>query len=456
MRTGLSLTATLALSVSYLPPAFAQEEPGLIGTLSFSQGIEISDNEDLDSTTSGATLTSRTGLGFALSSETRTESLRFNIGTELVGEYGGGAADEFDVENTSADLAYSREGANARLGFSASYSEIQLEDSVIETTPAFGIGFGSLVIDEGTAKITNLNGSFETGINSPFGVELRAGYFRSEFGATVDPDRTDTERVSLDSVARFQLNPAYTARVLAGISVQNEEDALESESRDSYVGVGLSTETASGLSVTGDIMFDRSETTVLGPVTTTEDGIGVDLSVSQSQPAGSIGFDLSSRISEDGRRTQASVNRSMELPTGELAFVLGIVDQEGDDSLRPLGRLSYRQDTPRGGLTASLSQEPSVDDGDIYTNTRLAVDFAQDIDSTSGWMAGLAYSAVNEVGGTDDDNRATASLAYTRSLTEEWRMRTGLEHIRESTGGGSTESSNTVFFNIERDITFGF
>lgn len=458
LRTGLSLTATLALSVSTLPSAFAQEGPGLTGTLSFSQGFEVSDNEDLDSSTSGTTFTSRTGIGFGVESETRVETLRLNIGTELVGETGGGASDEFDVENTSARMVYNRRGANSRLSFSARYIEYQLDDDVIDLGPSFGIGFGSgtIVIDDGSATITGLNALVETGIEGPFGLELRAGYLNREYTNTIDPDLTDSETVSLDALARFRLNPALSTRVRAGISVEDEEDASSTETEETYVGVGLEGQTAGGLSFTGDLLFDRTETTVIGPSTRTDDGIGIEVGIVQDRPTGTIGFDVSSRIDDEGRRTAVSVNRTIDLQNGEFGFSLGVVDQEGDDSLRPRGTLVYRQDTPRGGLTASLAREVDADDGDVTASTRIAVDFTQDINATSGWSAGIAYTAVDEVNGADDDDRASARLAYRRALTEDWRMNTGVEHVRESIAGDSTETSNTIFFNIERDVTFGF
>ena len=106
-------------------------------------------------------------------------------------------------------------------------------------------------------------------------------------------------------------------------------------------------------------------------------------------------------------------------------------------------------------MSASLTHRPTIDGGDAYGNTRIDLDFSQGINSISSWSAGVSYVAVNEFGDTDDDSRATARVTYSRSLTEDWRMNTGFEHIRESDGGVS-DSSNTLFFAIERDITFGF
>ena len=59
------------------------------GTLSFSQGIEIEDGEDV---------ASRTGLDFGISSATRTETFGFSLGTDLFGDFSSGAGDTFDVK----------------------------------------------------------------------------------------------------------------------------------------------------------------------------------------------------------------------------------------------------------------------------------------------------------------------------------------------------------------------
>ena len=71
-------------------------------------------------------------------------------------------------------------------------------------------------------------------------------------------------------------------------------------------------------------------------------------------------------------------------------------------------------------------------------------------------MPGWNTFESNQLGGTDDDTRGIATLAYNRDLTEDWSMRTGFEHIRITETGAADRSSNTVFFSIQRDITFGF
>jgi hypothetical protein len=403
--------------------------------------------EDDDGTGESA-ITSRTGIAFGARSVTRTETLSFELGSQIVGEFGGDSDDKFELENTNASLAYRRQGASSELRFSSSYREYDLEDETIVSGPVFGIGTGTIIISDGTAAVTRLDAALETGIDQPVGFEFAIGYYEEDFSGTDDEDLVDNETYYTTAIGLFRIDPSRTIRVLAGVTRDSEEST---DTDNYYVGVGLSAQTAGGLAYTGDLLFDQTETGLVS-----DEGLGVELSVIQQRPAGSYGFELSSRIDEDGRRTEATLSRDFELQSGTLEFAFGVVDQEGDTSLRPKASVEYERDTRSGALTASLTQSPSVDDAAYYSNTDLSVGYRDQINELSGWSAELTYTAVNQLGGSDDDDRTRARITYTRKLTEDWEMNTGLQHTSESSGGGSTDTSNMVFFNIQRDITFGF
>ena len=449
LRTGLSLTAALTLT-TLASSAFAQELPGRSVTLSFAQGLEWSDNPDL-TVANESGFTTRTDLGFVFNTRTRSESFVFSLSSQLLGEFGDAGTDDFEVTNTRARIAYDRENANSSFSTFAFYSETDLGDEAV-----FDEETGSLVIDSGSLERTVVGAGLVLGRDGPFGLEFDARHRRRNYTGTSDPDRSDVEASRLDALARFRLNQTTAVRLSAGISTENEDDATQTERDRNYVGLGIEGENASGLNYFGDVIFDRSERTVLGPTTTVEDGVGLQLGVTQDRRNGEIGFELSSRIDDSGRRSTAEVSRSLEFPEGDVEFSLGVVDQEGDDSLRLLGGLQYERALPRGNLTASLVQNATTDEGSAVINSRLRLAYDQSINATSGWQASLSYFDSNELGGTDDDSRATASLSYTRDLTENWSMRAGVEHTRITETGAADRSSNTVFFNIERDVTFGF
>lgn len=435
LRTGHRLTA-LTLSIAALcSPAFSQEGTGARGTLSFSQGVEIEDGD----------VASRTGLGFGITSATRTETLSLNLGTEIFGDFGSGAGQTFDAINQSAVVRYSRLGSTSRLSFSAQFNEVELEDDVIT-----GLG-GATVISTGVAETTRFDLGFDFGVGGPVEVETNIGRRKTSYSGTSDPDLTDFETTSADVLARFRISPAVTARARAGITRTDEEDLTSTEREETFIGVGAETTTASGLSVTADILFDRSEVTVAGPSTTVDDGLGIELGVSQARPDGSLGVSLSSRVDDAGRRTSVEVNRDFDLREGALALALGVVDQEGDDNLQLIGEVTLERETKRGVITASLTQDASSSDGDAVINTSVDLGFTQEINSVSSWSAGLGFAAADELGG-EYDSRSTARISYTRDLSTEWDMNAGIEYSKDR----DASSTNTIFFNIERDFTFGF
>ena len=448
-RTGFSLTAALTLSALALTsPAFGQEGSGRQGVLSFSQGIEFSDNPGLDVVAESGTTTVTT-FGLTLSSETRNQSIEIELGAEITGEFGSSSSDEFELENTLAALRYTLEGANSVLRFSASYSETTLEDSVF-------LSGGSLVIDTGILNATSIALGVDMGIEGPFGLEVDVRHRDRDYRNTSDPDLTDTKTTTLDALALFRINPSFSLRARAGLSREDEVDIVDIERDMHYFGIGLEGETGGGLTYFGDIIYDRTETTTSTPSSTTDDGVGIEAGLTQDRVNGEIGVLLESRTDDSGRRTTANLRRSLEFPEGDVAFSLGVVDQEGDDSLRFVGGLDYSRELSSGVLTARLSQDAVTDSGTPYLNTALALVFRQDINATSSWEAGLEYFESNQLGGSEDDTRGTATLAYMRDLTEDWHLRTGFEHIRTTEVGVADRSSNTVFFSIGRDITFGF
>lgn len=405
------------------------------GTLGFSQGLELEDGD----------LFSRTGLSFGINSATRIETFSLTLGTELLGDFSDDPGKEFSFINESAALRYTRTGANNRLSFSALYDEVELDDEVITDSG------GATIISTGSAETISANLGFEFGIEGPLGVNVDVGRREVTYIDTTDPDLNDFETTSLDALVNFRIRPSLTLRALAGIEKTDEDDAANTSTEETYLGFGAETSTASGLTVTGDIIYDRSEVTVAGPATTTEDGLGVELSVGQIRPNGSIELALSSRIDDAGRRSAIEVRRGYDLRNGALALSLGVVDQDGDDDLRLIGGVSLERDTRRGTLAATLTQDASTSDGDPIVSTTVDLDLTQSINNVSSWSAGIGFVSTDNAVGTYD-NRSTATISYTRDLTADWDLNAGIEYSKDR----GESSTNTIFLNIERDFEFGF
>ena len=262
MRTGLSLTATLLASVVAVGSPAVAQDLGRQGTLTFSQGLEFSDNVGL-TTPAESGFTATTGVDLMLRFETRTQLLSFGIGTDLVGEFGDGLRDDFEFERSRANILYTREGANTLLRFSAAYTETQLDDDV------FDLGDGSsLIIDQGSVNTTDVRLGLTFGAGGPVETVLNTRFRDLDYQDTVDPDLVDEETTSADVLSRFRLNPALTLRARAGLSVTDEDDAVSTEREETFAGLGIETETGGGLSIVGDVLYDSTKTTDTSPSST--------------------------------------------------------------------------------------------------------------------------------------------------------------------------------------------
>jgi hypothetical protein len=454
-RPGRLTTAALSLAAMTAAPVLAQDGTGVRGNLSFSTGLEVSDNPSLATPPDGTTLTSVTNLGFSVSSETRVDRFSFSVGAGIEGKDGGATteADALDVRRSNIALGYTREGINSRLSLAGRYDEANLDDDVFGFFIDGVFDPDALIVEGGTRKRTQFSADFSTGIDAPFGVDLSLGLSSNDFVDTVNDELTDSDARRLSAIARFSINPSTTAR-LTGRYNRTDVDDLDETRRTQSIGAGVTTQINTGLEISADLSLDTAET-LNGADTDKRDGVGLSFGVSQPRPDGAISLNLSSQIDNSGRRTSINVSRDFELPTGGLSLSLGVVDQE-DLDLKLTTRVEYTREAPGGTLTANLVQSPSTSDGDAFLNTSLGLGYVAPINSISSWSADFSYGAASQFGEEDGDARTAAGVQYSRDLNEDWALNAGLRHVRISEDGTDSRTSNTLFLNVGRDFSFGF
>ena len=428
--------------------AAAQDIPAREAFLTFSQRIEYSDNILLTTpTNSGHVLT--TSLDTGVRFDTLTGALAFSLGADLVGAPRA-LDDGFEVQNRRASLDYSRAALGGDVNVLASYLEDTLDDEFIDT------GDGSLdLIDSGTRAKTVLSFGWIKGRDGPFETKLTAKAQRLDYFNTVDPDLDDEDQISFRAEVLRRPKSGMTLRTFGQISVTQEDDLARKKTQKGVLGFGVLKETSPGRSLRTDVFYDWNRITENG-VTRPEDGLGFRFELKRPRSNGALRFSLASRMRPDGRRTQANLTRDYEKPGGVLSFWMGAMEEDDDDAIQWIAGAKYTGAFSRGTLTTRLQQNAVNDDGSVFWNTRLNLDYAQDINQVSRWQAGLSYTEADELGGSDDDSRASAKVVYDRDLTREWSMQTGIEHVRVRETGVETRVSNTVFFKIGRDFSFEF
>lgn len=440
--TGPSSAAFTLVVIGGAAPAWAQEPPpglsGPSGVLSFGQELEY-DFED--------GLQTRTLFGLDLFTATRSQTLGFSVSTEYRGDFLDDRDDDLSFDNSRASLRYSTQGAASSLTFSARLRDLDLEEDPFELEP------GILLINEvGTVTTADITARLETGIERPFGIALDASYRDSNFSGAPGADLSDETILNVAALARFNLSRSLSLRALAGIRQTDEDNLAQTETETTFIGLGLDTLTRTGLSFSTELLFDDTETTTNAPLTESEDGVGFVFNVSKPRPNGVVGAEIKSRIDEAGRRTSAALIRELTLPTGGLALSLGVVDQEGVDNLQFVGQVVYRRETQRGSVLVSLEQAATTNDEDTLVSTNLQINYEASINTVSSWRAGLGFLQTDELLTNETDSETTALFSYQRDLTSDWSMETGIELSRDDDG----DEENSVFFNIQRDITFGF
>ena len=457
MRPGRLTTAALSLVAIASPPAFAQEGTGIRANLSFSTGLEVSDNPTFATTSDGTEISSVTDLGFSVRTETKVDLLTLDLGVGIEGRDGGSTtdADALDVVRQSAAVSYVRTGANSRLSLSGRFNEADLDDDVFGFFIDGVFDPDALIVDGGSRQQSTLSADFSTGIDAPFGVDLSFSTTSREFVDTTDPDLVDSDRTRLGATARFRINPSTDARLFVNQSSSDFEDATDTSRDFRSIGASVTTETREGLTLSAGLSMDDSETFNGASLVDSEDGLGLTFGATQDRPDGALRLNLSSRVDEAGRRNSASVSRDFELPTGELTLSLGLVDQDNAD-LELTTRVEYTRETRDGTLTANIVQSPSTNDGSAFINTSVALGYDAAIDPVSSWGASFSYGASEDLGSSGTDTRTSASVRYTRDLNKDWDLSAGLRVRRVDDSGSDARSSNTLFVNIGRDFSFGF
>ena len=455
----LLLLAALSLTTAMTGPALAQDGTGIRAKLSFSTGLSWSDNKRLDPVSPGDTLTSVTDLGFRMTSETRNQRLNFGLDGRLETSGGDGSTDQddFRLSRKGANLDYLRQNSNTRLRFQGRVNEVEVDDDFFGFFVDGEFDPNALIVDNGTVRRTSFLARIETGLEGPFGFDLTARRSTRKYSNTTDETLEDRTRNQLDATAQFRLNPGFGLRARAGYRDTEEEDELDTlDTQTTYIGFGVQNETAGGLTIVGDILFDKSTTDREFGEDSKDDGVGFELAVTQARTNGEIGFDASSRIDDSGRRTSASVRRAIDLPTGGFAFSLGLVDQE-DKDIAFISSLDYFRETPVGTVTANLVQAPSTDAGEAFLNTSFNLGIVRSLTPVSEIGANVRFGASRGFGDDDRDRRTTIGLNYRRDITRDWDLTAGYEYARiNDDDDDGRRSSNTVFFNIGRDFDFGF
>ena len=451
-RIGHSMAlASIVGIVGGFGPAVAQEDATGGTTLTFGveTSLSVSDNYNLAVTAPGTSTILDTTLSFGYLSETAIDRFAFDIDGVLRGSDIPGVGSDFRFDDTNAALSYTREGANSRFSATADYNRVNLD--FLDPFALADLSDTDLINSSGILESSNASLIFETGINGPLGFGIELGHEGTDYSDTTDPGLFDSTTDDIALTSRLRLSPVAEGRIRLSQEDYRADDVANTDRTTRALSFGVAYELSAVTLLDASIGAETIDSAGAG----TSRGTFGTVSLTRALANGSAGLVLDRSFGIEGGRTTITANRSMDLPSGTLAYSLGVTQGELGGT-EVIGNIAYSQTLPRGTLTATLdrSVESSTSGNDILS-TNAAVGYSLALTPVSGLSLDFDYAEVENVGSGTASNTKRSSLRaeYTHELTPDWDLSAGYEHQRSVTEGTGTADSNTIFMTLGREFS---
>jgi hypothetical protein len=418
-------------------------------TFGVSSKLSVSDNYNLAVVAPGTSTILDTTLSFGYLTQTATDRFAFDIDGVLRASDIPGAGSDLRFDDTNAALSYSREGANSRFSATADYNRVNLD--FLDPFAFANLSDATLINSSGILARQNASLKFETGINDPFGFGIELGHQGTDYSNTTDPSLFDSTTDDIALTSRLRLSPVAEARARVSQENYRADDLVNTDRTTRALSFGLAYELSPVTTLDASVGTQTIET--VGAAKTR--GTFGTVSLTRALANGSAGLILDRSFGIEGGRTTITAKRSMDLPSGTLAYSLGVTRGELGGT-EVVGSIAYSQTLPRGDLTASLdrSVQSSTSGNDTLT-TNAALGYTLALTPASGMSLDFTYAQVDNVGtGTaTNTNRSSLRAEYTHELTPDWDLSAGYEYQRRVTEGSGTANSNTIFMTLGREFS---
>ena len=450
-RIGHSLALASSLFiVGGFAPAVAQEDApgGTTLTFGINSKLSVSDNYTLAVVAPGTSTILDTTLSFGYLSQTAISRFAFDIdGVLRVADLpGAGSSNGTRFDDINAALSYTHEGANSRFSATANYNRIDLD--FLNPFALTDISDVDLINSGGTRNNRNARVIFETGIDDPLGFGFELGHDNFSYSNTTDPGLFDTTTNDFALTSRLRLSAVAEGRVRLSQENYTAGGLIPTDRTTRALSFGVAYELSGVTTLDTSVGVEKIDTVGFG----TQRGKFGTISLTRAMANGTAGLVLDRSFGIEGGRTTLTAARDLALPSGTLAFSLGVTrgEQSGNQLI---GSIDYSQTLPRGTLTASLdrSVDSSTSGNDILT-TNAALGYSIALSSVSDLSLDFDYAEIKNDGSgtTSNTNRKSLRAEYTHALTQDWDLSAGYEHQRLVTQGTGTASSNTIFLTLGR------
>lgn len=498
-KAGRTLAAAAAF-LAVVPFATAQvADGGKTLRLTLGQTLSYSDNIELVSTPAENTLRSSTALGLSYSDVTRNQRLEFSARATYEIDNG----DDGEFADPFARLSYALQGANTRLGFSAEYRQVDLDDISIPLSLLLpGVILPDEIVNDvaqietGVRTDTSYTLEFETGLRSTVGFSLELFARDRRYDELQIFNLSENTVISGTAETIFRFSPSLTARIIAQAQEFESEDEDDSRRLDTTLGVSLSYDVTPSTELDVFVGQQRIERDLDGSFREVS-GARFLVGLTRDMPNGNIAVDFTTEPTLNGRDSVFRVSREQTLVRGgELAYGIGVSETD-DLGVEPLYRLSYLKPLRRGRFDLSLNQQvrgsdstaesviltdfslgygleltPRMNfsvraglqdvaaqrDDDDRRSLNLRSDLGGRINEISSWTLSATFQdSRSVVEGVDrQQRRYGVQMAYRRALTRDWNVIAQYEHASITETEVTDRRSNTISLGIERNFDTRF
>ncbi len=439
---GLS-TAPLLLSGGLI---WAQDAGGIRATFDISQRLEYVE-EDGFTVGSDEGLRSVTGLGFALSSETRGQRLTFSGSTNVAQNLTNGGGVEF--EDTLVALDYARSSRNSELTFGLTYRRDEVDDLAFDTDLLLD---DDITSGDGQREVFGATTGLTLGREGPITTTLTHAYEKSVYSDTIDPSLNDSDTQSVTGRLSFQVSPVLTTDIFASWRDVDEDGPTALDRTFRRAGIGAVYDISPATTLRGELFYEDESSE--SATVTEANGLGYALSLTNDRPNGEIRVSFEEEQTINGTRREALIGRSYELRRGTLSFAVGATRTEGF-STQSLANVAFDfQIDPLSTIRMELDQTAAVNDDDSeVVNTRFDMSYTRSISSLSDISASIALVDENVIGDAlGDEQSVRFDLTHRYELTRDWDLVSGFEYSSVDEDTSERRDRSTVFLGIERSF----
>lgn len=452
----IAAVSTLAPTLGLTQQAGGGSPGGLQFDAGVSSTLKADSNYSLASGSSpGTSYISDTTLSFGLSKATSAYDFTLT-GSSVLRLADLPGLTTHGLEDPKLRFNFTADSSNSRLTLNGFYMNADrnfLNPFQVEREEAM---YGLLVGDGGTLTNRKLGFNYQTGINDPLGFTIDAKHDEKDYANVINPLIFENKTDQVTATVSARINPVIVGRVSAGLKHYTADDIPQTDRTTTDYSIGATYDVNPVLQVDAQIGHtDVTTDTIFGRAI--RKGLVGSLSLTKTVPNGTVFGSLSTSRNQNGQRVVAQFGRSMLLPNGALSYTLGVTAGDvGDPSV--IGTLSYSKQLLSSSIGVSVGRSVSTNglNQDIV-DTRVGVNYNYALDNLSSLGLAFDWGIAEDVvpaGGASTITRTDLTASYTRNLTSDWALTSGMTYRRKTETSKPDADSTAIFVTLGRNFSF--